>query len=202
MADTPDADTPQVNSPTSEAYLRAVTIGERVKLNGHVLLAEYDPEWPRQFEALAPGIRAALGERVLLLEHAGSTAVPGLAAKPIIDMILVVADSGDEASYIPDLEHAGYGLRIREPGWFQHRLLKYANPEANLHVFSRSCSEVERMLLFRDWLRTHDDDRALYERTKRELAARVWEYRQHYADAKSDVVAAILARAQAAHEAR
>jgi GrpB-like predicted nucleotidyltransferase (UPF0157 family) len=134
---------------------------------------------------------------VLLLEHVGSTSVPGLAAKPIVDIVLAVADSADEEAYVPALEAAGYVLRIREPGWFEHRLLRGAVASVNVHVFSEDCAEIERMVLFRDWLRREDADRELYERTKRELAQREWQFTQHYADAKTEVVEAIIARARA-----
>lgn len=181
---------------TTEEEMRTVTVGLLQPHNSTVLIVDYNPEWPRQFAAEAAKIRAALGERALLLEHVGSTSVPELAAKPILDILLVVADSADEPSYVPDLERAGYVLRIREPEWFQHRVLKGVEPAVNLHVFSPGCPEIERMLLMRDWLRAHDDDRALYEKTKRELAQRTWKYVQNYADAKTAVVEAILARAR------
>ena len=160
---------------TTEAYLRAVTVGERKPLNGSVCLAPYDPDWRKQFSLHARQIRDALSEGVLLLEHVGSTSVPGLWAKPIIDMVLAVSNSADEPSYVPALEARGFVLRIREPDWFQHRLLKAPDIAGNLHVFSIGCEEVDRMLMFRDWLRTHDDDRRLYEETKRTLAAQTWE---------------------------
>src|SRR5262249_43351537 len=117
-------------------------------------------------------------------------------AKPIIDVVLAVADAADEASYVPALEAQGYVLRIREPDWFEHRLLKGPDVNVNLHVFSEGCSEIERMQRFRDWLRMHADDRKLYAETKRALAQQNWEFVQNYADAKSKVVAEILARAQ------
>jgi GrpB-like predicted nucleotidyltransferase (UPF0157 family) len=181
----------------SEALLQKVTIGELAVLAGPVELAEYDPDWPRRFDRLAIDIRRALGARVRLLEHAGSTSVPGLAAKPVIDIVLAVADSADEGSYVPALEAIGYVLRIREPEWFEHRVLRHTDPAVNLHVFTEGASEISKMLSFRDWLRTNEDDRLLYERTKRELAAREWKYIQHYADAKTEVVEAIFARALA-----
>jgi GrpB-like predicted nucleotidyltransferase (UPF0157 family) len=186
---------PPMAQSTSEELLRNVTIGELAVLAGPVELAEYDPEWPRLFERLAANIRTALGDRVRLLEHAGSTSVPGLAAKPIIDIVLAVADSADEATYVPALEALGYVLRIREPEWFEHRVLKRTEPAVNLHVFTEGASEIARMLAFRDWLRNHDDERLLYESTKRELAAREWKYIQHYADAKTEVVEGIIGRA-------
>lgn len=130
------------------------------------------------------------------MEHVGSTSVPGLAAKPIIDILLLVSDPSDEDAYVPQLEAAGYLLHGREPGWHQHRLLRGTEPPANVHVFAIGSSEVERMLLFRDRLRAHPDERELYERAKRELAARRWGYVQDYADAKSQVVEEIIARAR------
>lgn len=135
---------------------------------------------------------------MFLLEHAGSTSVPELAAKPQIDIVLVVSDTADEPAYVPDMEAAGYVLRIREPDWFEHRLFGGPDTVINLHVFSAGCPEVERMLRFRDHLRRHEADRLLYERTKRALAARTWEYTQNYADAKTAVIQEILTRAQAA----
>ncbi|HET9110814.1 MAG TPA: GrpB family protein [Ktedonobacterales bacterium] len=187
-----------VPAPNTEERMLAVHLTPPQPLNGPISIAEYDPAWPQLYEVEAAKIRAALGERILLLEHVGSTSVPGLAAKPLIDIALVVADTTDEAAYVPALEAQGYMLHIREPDWHQHRLLKGANPTVNLHVFNPGCDEVRRMLRMRDWLRANPADRALYEQTKRELARRTWKYTQNYADAKSEVVEAILARAFAA----
>ena len=179
-----------------EAELQAGRLG-KVEVHGKPIeLVDYDPDWPGLFELEAEKIRAALGERVLGLEHAGSTSVPGLAAKPIIDIVLTVADSADESSYVPPLEAAGYELTIREPDWHEHRALKGTDPNVNLHVFSDGCPEIERMTAFRDRLRTNPADRDLYERTKRDLARRTWTYTQDYADAKTDVVEDIIARAK------
>jgi GrpB-like predicted nucleotidyltransferase (UPF0157 family) len=201
MADTPDDTTKSPANPSLTAErLRAITLGEPARLTGPIHLAAYDPEWPRQFAALAGGIREALGARALQLDHVGSTAVPELAAKPILDLNLVVADSSDEASYVPDLERLGYVLRLREPAWHEHRLLKHEHPSVNLHIFTWGSPEHERMMLFRDWLRAHEEDRALYERTKRALTGREWVYMQDYADAKSPVIEAILGRAFAARD--
>jgi GrpB-like predicted nucleotidyltransferase (UPF0157 family) len=131
----------------------------------------------------------------MLIEHAGSTSVPGLAAKPIIDIVLAVADSADEEAYVPALESAGYELRIREPDWYQHRLLRGPANAINLHVFSSGCPEIRRMLAFRDWLRDNADDHQLYERTKRALAQQEWSQVQDYADAKTPTIEEILTRA-------
>ena len=193
-----DETLPAQTHETTEEEMRAATIGPLQPLNGPVLIVDYDPEWPHQFDAEAAKIRAALGERALLLEHVGSTSVPGLAAKPILDIVLVVGDTRDEAAYVPPLEAVGYVLRNREPTWYEHRVLKGVDPAVNLHVFPAGCEETERMLLMRDWLRAHQDDRELYERTKRALARRTWKYTQNYADAKTTVVQEILARARAA----
>ncbi len=169
----------------------------REPLKSTVTLVDYDPRWPELFEAERKKIAAALGARVLRLEHVGSTSVPNLCAKPVIDIVLVVENSADEPAYLPPLEAAKYLLRIREPQWFEHRLLKNRKGTVNLHVFSGGCTETDRMVLFRDWLRTHLSDRRLYEQTKKELAKQKWDSAEDYADAKSQVVRTILARALA-----
>ena len=165
----------------------------RVTHNATITLAEPDPTWADQFAAESDRIEAALRESAVAVEHVGSTSVPGLAAKPILDVALVVADSANESTYIPALERAGYVLVVREPGWHEHRLLKRERPKVNLHVFTTGSSEVSRMLLFRDRLRSRPEELQLYERTKRELAGRRWTHVQDYADAKSAVVEEILA---------
>ena len=198
MGQMSDEALPAQTHETTEEEMRAATIGPLQPLNGPALIVDYNPEWPRRFDAEAAKIRAALGERALLLEHVGSTSVPGLAAKPILDIVLVVGDTRDEAAYVPPLEAVGYVLRNREPTWYEPRVLKGVDPAVNLHVFPAGCEETERMLLMRDWLRAYQDDRELYERTKRALARRTWKYTQNYADAKTTVVQEILARARAA----
>jgi GrpB-like predicted nucleotidyltransferase (UPF0157 family) len=186
---------PKDRQPITEAQIQAAWVGEPPVHVGPIELADYDPRWPELFRQEEERIRAALGERVVRLEHVGSTAVPGLAAKPVIDMCLVVADSSDEEGYAPALGAAGYVLRIREPEWYEHRVFKGPDTNGNLHVFSEGCPEIERYLLLRDRLRTNRADRELYERTKRELAKREWKYVQNYADAKTAVVEEIMARA-------
>jgi len=178
-----------------EDRIRAVTVGDVRRLDGRITLAHYDPAWPGLYTREAERIRSILGARVVRLEHVGSTSVPGLAAKPIIDLVLVVADSSDEAAYVSDLENAGYVLRIREQEWYEHRLLKGPDTNINLHVFSDGCVEADRMVSLRDRLRTDASARDLYERTKRELADRDWGFVQDYADAKGAVIESILANA-------
>ena len=189
-------DSPRANTPLTEDQIIAATVGERQPSNSSIYLAPYDSAWPSLFIRLNNHIIEALGDDILLLEHVGSTAIPGLSAKPIIDIVMAVADSSDESSYVKPLEKKGYTLRIREPDWYEHRLLRPPEVQGNLHVFSNGCEEIEQMLLFRDWLRNHADDRVLYEDTKRELAARTWKYTQNYADAKAEIVQEILARAR------
>src|SRR5262249_10913328 len=184
------------STPTTTARLQAVTVGQLTPPNTSIDLRPYDPQWPSMYEKLVGEIRGALGSKALIVEHVGSTSVQGLSAKPVIDIVLAVADSADELSYVPPLECLGYVLRIREPDWFEHRLLKTPVIKGNLHVFSHGCEEISRMVSFRDRLRTDADDRNLYEHAKRELAARQWTYIQDYADAKSDVIRQILANAR------
>jgi GrpB-like predicted nucleotidyltransferase (UPF0157 family) len=184
-------------TPTKDEDLRKVTIGELNRHNAPITLVEHDPRWPELFGREADRIRVALGSRILLLEHVGSTSVPGLCAKPIIDMVLVVSDPSDELSYVPFLEEAGYRLRIREPDWFEHRMFKGPDSDINLHVFSEGVPEVERMLRFRDRLRANDADRDTYARTKRKLAHQAWRYVQNYADAKNAIIQEILEHANA-----
>ena len=186
---------PGGHAPLTEEQIRASTVGELRPLSGRIEIVDYDPRWPGLFDREADRLRGVLGPRAMRIEHVGSTSVPGLSAKPLIDIVLVVADSADEAAYVPELEAAGYVLRIREPDWFEHRLFKGPDTNVNVHTFSDGCEEVDRMVAFRDWLRGNDEDRQLYERTKRELAAREWAYVQNYADAKSAVVQEIAARA-------
>jgi GrpB-like predicted nucleotidyltransferase (UPF0157 family) len=150
----------------SDEELQKISIGERTPHNAPIALVEYDPSWPRLFAREAERIRVVLGDTARCIEHVGSTSVPGLAAKPIIDILLIVANSADEPSYVPQLEAAGYVLRIREPEWFEHRLFKGPDTNINLHVFSVGAAEIDRMLRFRDWLRATDADRVYRAKTR------------------------------------
>jgi len=182
---------------TEEQILAALVDGQKPSQQP-IRLCDYDPNWPVLFEKEAQRVNAALGGQIIALEHIGSTSVPGLSAKPIIDMLLVVSDSSNEAAYVPQLEAVGYVLRIREPEWYEHRLLKGPDQDINLHVYSIGCPEIDRCLVFRDWLRSNEGDRLLYENTKKELAKKDWKFVQNYADAKTAVVEEIIARASKA----
>jgi GrpB-like predicted nucleotidyltransferase (UPF0157 family) len=162
-----------------------------------VVVVDHDETWPTRFAVLEVQVREALGDRVLALSHVGSTAVPGLAAKPVIDIDLTVADTEDEAAYLPDLQAAGFVLRIREPDWEGHRLLTDATLSTNLHVFPTGTPELVRHLLFRDWLRTHHEDRARYAALKAELGRRGFtdgmDYNNHKAELVYDIYERIFA---------
>ena len=187
------------NDPIEER-MREVVIGDIEPQT--IVVADYDPAWPERFRREEGRIRAALGETALSVEHIGSTSVPGLAAKPIVDVLLVVEDSGDEASYAPALENAGYVLRVREPDFDEHRMFRTPAKDVHVHVFSPNSKEIERYLLLRERLREDERDRELYARTKRELARRDWPSMQHYAEAKTEVIEGIIARAAAARAPR
>ena len=183
--------------PMTEEQIKRTAVGLTQKqLSGQVVVVDYDLAWPGLFVKEFERIKSVLGRNALAIEHVGSTSVPGLAAKPIIDILLVVANSADESSYAPALEKAGYVLGIREPEWHEHRMFKGPDTNINLHVFSQGDDEIARMLIFRNWLRENSTDRDSYLATKRELAQQSWKYVQNYADAKSKVVESIIARAR------
>lgn len=156
-------------------------------------ILDYDANWPEKFEAQARVIAGALGDSALRIEHVGSTSVPGLAAKPIIDILVVVTDSADESAYLQRLEAAGYVLRVREPDWNEHRMFRTPGRDVHVHVYSAGCPEIERTLAFRERLRRNADDRRRYEQTKRDLAARDWPDMNAYAEAKTEVIESIIA---------
>ena len=160
-----------------------------------VELVEHHPVWKQRFASHAHRIRDALGIGAARVEHIGSTAVPGLAAKPIIDVLLVVDDPADEASYLPELENAGYELRVREADLDEHRMLRTPTDDVHIHVFPAWSAEIDRYLTLRDHLRASPAARAVYEARKRELANREWPTMDHYASAKGAVIEALIAEA-------
>ena len=185
-------------APETDEEMAALRVsGAVTPHNATIELSPYDPAWPDQYAEEAGFIRAALGERALVLEHVGSTSIPGLSAKPIIDILLAVADSSDEDAYAPALSANGFRLHLREPDWEQHRVMKGERRLVNLHVFTEGSREIARMVGFRDHLRAHPEELRLYQQTKQALAARTWRHVQHYANAKSEVVEAIIERAMA-----
>lgn len=186
--------------PPGQAEAAASFVGEMPKLTHPIAVVDSDPQWAELYLREAARLRAVLGDKVLELEHVGSTSVPGLAAKPIIDLDLSVSDSADEAAYLPALEAAGYRLILREPHWLEHRMLKGPETEINLHVWTLGSPEAQRHLILRDWLRANAADRKMYGDHKRALAKRPYSYMYEYNNDKAGVIREILARALAAQE--
>ncbi len=178
----------------AEEELTLGVIGEREK--SAIEIHDYDSDWPKKFETQARIIAAALGNTALRIEHIGSTSVPGLGAKPIVDILVVVTDSTDESTYLPQLEAAGYLLRVREPDWNEHRMFCTPEKDVHIHIYSAGCQEIQRNLIFRDRLRRNIHDRRRYEQTKRQLAATNLPDHQAYTDAKTDVIESVIAAAQ------
>ena len=179
-----------MDDPERDAYLDEVLVGGRERRR--IVIVEYDPGWPGRFELERDRVQRALGDTALRIEHIGSTAVPGLAAKPIIDLMVAVADPDDESVTVPAMEAAGYELRVREPA---HRMFRTPDLDVHVHLWREGSPDVERHLRFRDRLRTSAEDRRAYEQLKRGLAEREWPDMNYYADAKEDLIAAILTRA-------
>jgi GrpB-like predicted nucleotidyltransferase (UPF0157 family) len=179
----------------TDLEIQKANVGKVKELNDKIFLSEYDKQWPVEFLKQKEIISKSLAHLEIAVEHVGSTSVVGLMAKPILDILLTVPDSSHEDQYLENLEANGYWLKIREPEWFEHRMFKCRSYEVNLHVFTEGCSEVLKMIRFRDHLNTNKEDFELYQRTKRDLAQRTWRYTQNYADAKSQVVQDIMTRA-------
>lgn len=156
-----------------------------------LVLEEPDPTWPDRYAEHEARIRSAVGAHAVAVEHVGSTSVPGLAAKPILDVLVTVEDITAEEDYLVPLLEAGYLLRVREPG---HRLVRTPALDVHVHVHEVGDDEAQDKVRFRDRLRSSEEDRVLYERTKRRLVAQDWADMNAYSDAKSDVVAEIMAR--------
>jgi GrpB-like predicted nucleotidyltransferase (UPF0157 family) len=188
-----------------------------------IILASYDPEWPLRFEEIGAGLRAALepvlGDRLTGVHHIGSTSVPGLAAKPIIDVQVSIRDfrpwsrtdlvTPDEPVEQPSREHIGEdgalidALESTGLHWlgdwctdYRKWLLRRRDGIAvNCHVRREGCTSQQHALLFRDYLRVSAEARQRYEDLKRELATQEWPSVDDYADAKGDCVWAILREA-------
>ncbi|MET8263694.1 GrpB family protein [Micromonospora arida] len=169
-------------------------VGEPPRTWESVVIEEYDPAWAQRFIAVRSSLTEALGGLIIGVEHVGSTAVPGLAAKPVIDVDLVIEDTADEATYLAAVERLGYRLVLREPWWHGHRMLLSPAEDVNLHVWPQGAPEPVRHRLFRDWLRAHPHDRERYAATKRRLARDTAHRPRDYSLAKNDVIDEIYAR--------
>ncbi|MEV7988552.1 GrpB family protein [Micromonospora sp. NPDC085948] len=176
-------------------------VGEPPRTWESVVIEEYDPAWAQRFRAVRSSLTEALGGLIIGLEHVGSTAVPQLAAKPVIDVDLVIEDTAEESGYLPALERLGYRLVLREPWWHGHRMLLSSAEDVNLHVWPQGAPEPVRHRLFRDWLRAHPHDRERYAATKRRLARDTAHRPREYSLAKNEVIDEIYARIFAASEA-
>ena len=170
-----------------DTYLDRVLVGGRERRE--IVIADHDPAWAERFLVERARIVAALGERALRIEHVGSTSVPGLAAKPIVDILVEVAALDDSAG----LAGAGYVLRVREEG---HRMYRTPELDVHVHVWPSGSPNIGADLAFRDRLRSSPEDRAAYEALKRSLASRDWPDMNHYAEAKGPLIREILARYQ------
>lgn len=176
----------------SDEYIQKVVVSGNAEHNQTIVLKPYDENWPVLFEREKQRISTILKDKALMIEHIGSTSVPGLIAKPIIDILLVVEDAGKEEDYVVDLVSHGYILRIKEPDFENHHMFLGPDTDIHLHVFSQGSKEIEKYLLLRNYLRAHQEARELYANTKKTLAKKKWKYVQNYADAKSDVVQQIM----------
>ena len=146
--------------PSEDPWVAGMPAPEEIKIEA------YSSEWPKVFDVLKSLIVKKLPKIVLNIEHVGSTAVPSLPAKPVIDIDLIVGDPDREENYVPALTAIGYVFAVRELSWYRHRMLRHDAPRVNLHVFGPSCPEHIRHILFRDWLCGHPDDRAHYAEAK------------------------------------
>ncbi|MET8463195.1 GrpB family protein [Micromonospora zamorensis] len=182
----------------SPEQVDAGLVGDPPRTWESVVIEEYDRAWAQRFSAVRSSLTEALGALIIAVEHVGSTAVPGLAAKPVIDIDLVIEDTAEESRYLPALERLGYRLVLREPWWHGHRMLLSAAEDVNLHVWPQGAPEPVRHRLFRDWLRSHPQDRELYAATKRRLAQDTAHRPRDYSLAKNDVIDEIYARIFAA----
>ncbi len=160
---------------------------------GELYLVDYQPDWPELFEDEAHLIREACGDRLLLIEHIGSTSVRGLAAKPILDIMPLLANFEDGFELTPSMEALGY----ESSGEFgiegRHYFAKGSPRTHHVHMYETGDSEAVRRLLFRDYLRTHSDVAGDYARLKRRLAEELT--RTDHSEAKTDFIAEVLALA-------
>lgn len=173
-------------------YLDSVLIGGREERE--LILADYDQAWADRFAIERVRILGALGGTAKRVEHVGSTAVPGLAAKPIVDILVAVDDPDEEDGYLRSLEQAGYVLRVREPG---HRMFRTPERDVHVHVWKAGSEDERRHLVFRDWLRQNPDDRVLYETVKRRFIGEKLTDMNYYARAKGPIIEDIMRRAEA-----
>ena len=181
-----------LNTPQTTEEIKGANVDKLKELNSQIFLEKYNEQWPVEYQKQKILILQALSHLKISIEHVGPTSVPGLSAKPIIDIVLEVPDSSNEESYVPQLESKKFKLKIREPNWWEHRMLKNKTNSINLHIFTCDCPEVLKMIKFRDHLRSNISSLKLYQSKKQQLASRTWKYTQNYADAKTEVIKKIF----------
>ncbi len=168
-----------------------------------VIIVEYDPEWPACYEEEKHLILRAVGGKALAIEHIGSTAVLGLGAKPIIDMMAGVHNLTEAEELLPSLREIGYEDVTPEPGdpeWYyclgkKHRPDNPRIENYHLHLMKYESETWKRHVAFRDFLRTHPDVAQEYEILKRGLAAKHGSNRLDYTNAKTEFIASVVNRA-------
>ena len=180
--------------------MAAALVGQPPAKWESIVIEDYDPAWADRFAAARSLLSEALSGQIIAIEHVGSTSVPGLPAKPIIDIDLLIEDTADESRYLPALAEVGYRLVLREPWWYGHRMLVSPAEDVHLHMWPAGAPEPVRHRLFRDWLRTHPADRGLYAATKRRLARDTVHSPGDYSLAKNDVIDDIYERIFAADD--
>lgn len=156
-----------------------------------------NPDWPKIYTELEAQILYALGPACEYIAHVGSTSVPGLPAKNIIDIDVTVKDATDEATYVPALEAIGFQFFSRERHYYEHRLFISYSPHANLHVYCNESAEVIRHRIFRDRLRKSPSDRDLYAIAKIKASAATigaGGRMSQYTERKAGVIRQILRR--------
>lgn len=166
------------------------------KPNVRIEIVDYDARWPRQYEEERRRVAAALGATVKSIEHIGSTSVPGLSAKPIIDLLVTVAWLGPAGPYIGPLGSLGYTF-FSVLGNMDRRTFGKGSPHTHhVHIVQHGGEEHMRPLIFRDYLRTHPEEARQYDALKRALAARFRNDRRAYNQGKTDFIRSIVAKAQ------
>jgi GrpB-like predicted nucleotidyltransferase (UPF0157 family) len=164
-------------------------------MDDRIVMVDYDPVWPEQFQGLGTRLRAALGSLALRIDHIGSTSVPGLAAKPILDVQISVVALELVEAYRPALESVGFHWRADNPERTKRYFREAVGPRIHIHVRAAGSWGKQFALLMRDYLRTHPDEAGSYAALKRELAERFGADRQAYTDAKDPFIWALMFRA-------
>ena len=158
--------------------------------NSHIVIAEYDPTWPKTYEKEAALLKSALGKNLVSIHHIGSTSVPGLQAKPKIDILAeVISDAAIDSFAIYKLGYEDKGIIFHGGRYFP----KLA-PKVHLHIFEKGNPRIKQNLRFRNWLRSHPEDRDAYGQLKKELAM-LHTDGMAFCYAKTDFIESILKKA-------